>query len=87
MFAYWTGYESRPGMADLRPRIMERDGYTCQTCGEVVTPETCEVDHIRPVRRFKRPIDANSEGNLWTLCLACHAAKTKVDQQMESRVR
>jgi 5-methylcytosine-specific restriction endonuclease McrA len=74
-------------MADLRPLIIERDEYKCQVCGKAVTPNTCQVDHIRPVRRFKRPIEANVEWNLWTLCLDCHEAKTKSDRQMESRVR
>jgi RNA-directed DNA polymerase len=84
---YWTGYEARPGMADLRPLIIERDEYKCQLCGVVVTPNTCQADHIRPVRRFKRPIEANVEWNLWTLCIPCHDAKTKSDRQVESRVR
>jgi RNA-directed DNA polymerase len=84
---FWTGYEARPGMADLRPLIMERDEYHCQRCGLAVMPNTCEVDHIRPVRGFKRPIDANVEWNLWTLCIPCHREKTKIDRQAESRVR
>jgi hypothetical protein len=61
---YWTGYEARPGMADLRPLILERDEYTCQRCEARVTANTAEVDHIRPVRRFKRPVDANTFDNL-----------------------
>jgi hypothetical protein len=77
----WTGYEARPGMADLRPLILERDDYTCQLCGIKVTQETGEVDRIRPVRRFKRPINANVEWNLWTLYRACHVAETKADRQ------
>jgi RNA-directed DNA polymerase len=85
--SYWTGYEARPGMADLRPLILERDEYTCQLCGANVIDPTAEVDHIRPVRRFKRPIDANTADNLWTLCKACHGTKTKSDRQGESRVR
>jgi RNA-directed DNA polymerase len=84
---YWTGYEARPGIADLRLLILERDGYTCQICGANVTAPTAEVDHIRPVRRFKQPIDANVEWNLWTLCIRCHRKKTKSDRQAESRVR
>jgi RNA-directed DNA polymerase len=84
---YWTGYETRPGIADLRPSILERDEYTCQLCDGKVTSHTAEVDHIRPFRRFKRPIDANTFDNLWTLCKACHQKKTKSDQQAESRVR
>jgi hypothetical protein len=84
---YWTGDEQRPGMADLRPQILERDRYTCQHCGTAVTTTTGEVDHIKPVRRFKRPIDANVPETLWTLCLPCHAAKTPQDRQAESRMR
>jgi len=84
---YWTGYEARPGMADLRPLIMERDEYICQLCGVNVTGNTGEIDHIRPVRRFKRPIDANTPENLWTVCKTCHREKTEYDRQAESRVR
>jgi RNA-directed DNA polymerase len=86
---YWTGHEARPGMADLRPVILERDRYTCQSCGMGPLPaHELEVDHIRPVRRFKRPVDANNPENLQTLCLEnCHMSKTKFDRQMESRVR
>ena len=84
---YWTGYEARPGMADLRPLILERDEYICQLCGAKVNDHTAEIDHIRPVRRFKRPIDANTPDNLWTLCIPCHQEKTKADRHAESRVR
>jgi 5-methylcytosine-specific restriction endonuclease McrA len=86
---YWTGQEARPGMADLRTVILERDKYTCQNCGMGPFPaHKLEVDHIRPVRRFKRPVDANNPVNLQTLCVeSCHQSKTKADRQMESRVR
>ena len=84
---HWTGYESRPGTADLRLIIMERDGYVCQRCGATVTLSSGQLDHIRPVRRFKRAIDANVEWNLWTLCIRCHRRKTEADRQTESRVR
>jgi RNA-directed DNA polymerase len=85
--SYWSGYETRPGMADMRPLILERDEGVCQNCGNRVTASTAEIDHIRPVRRFKRPIDANTPDNLWTLCIPCHQEKTKSDRQAESRVR
>ena len=85
--SYWTGLEARPGMADLRPLILERDEYICQLCGAEVSSSTAEIDHIRPVRRFKRPIDANTSDNLWTICIPCHQEKTKYDRQAESRVR
>jgi RNA-directed DNA polymerase len=85
--SYWNGHEARPGMADLRPLILERDEGVCQNCGIRVTASTAEIDHIRPVRRYKRPIDANTFDNLWTLCRNCHQEKTKFDRQAESRVR
>jgi RNA-directed DNA polymerase len=84
---YWTGHEPRKGMADLRPLILRRDGYTCQMCDQPVTLHTAQVDHVKPVRRFKRPVAANDPDNLWTLCIPCHKEKTKYDRQMESRVR
>jgi 5-methylcytosine-specific restriction endonuclease McrA len=74
-------------MADLRPFILERDGCVCQRCGEPVTPSRAKIDHIRPVRRFKRPVDANTFDNLWTLCQPCHRRKTESDRHVESRVR
>jgi len=83
----WLGTESRPGMADLRPVVMERDGYKCCVCKEAVTSGTAQVDHIRPVSSFRRPVDANRLGNLWTLCIPCHKQKTEKDRQRESRVQ
>ena len=84
----WGRYESRPGTADLKPMILKRDGYSCQMCGRSVTLSTSQMDHIKPVRRFKRPVDANHPDNLWTLCIEqCHPEKTKHDRQMESRMR
>jgi len=85
---YWTGNEARPGMADLRPLILERDDYICQRCGEPGTPKTLHADHIRPVRRYRRPVDANVPENLQTLHIeVCHRKKTQEDRQRESRVR
>jgi len=83
---HWTGWERRPGMADLRPLILARDQFTCQKCGHQVSPSEAHIDHKRPVRRFKRPMDANTEGNLQTLCIPCHKIKTEFDRQMESRM-
>jgi RNA-directed DNA polymerase len=83
---YWTGWEQRPGMADLRPLILARDNFKCQTCGTEVSPTEAHVDHKRPVRWFKRPVDANRSENLQTQCIPCHRTKTKVDRQAESRM-
>jgi hypothetical protein len=83
----WLGTEPRPGLSDLRPIVLQRDGYVCQMCDRSVTAHTCQIDHVRPVRRFKRAVDANVVENLWTLCIECHKEKTKMDRQMESRMR
>jgi hypothetical protein len=83
----WLGTEKRPGMADLRLLVLERDGYKCRVCKEPVTDATAQVDHVQPVCCFKRPVDANRLGNLWTLCISCHQRKTESDRQMESRMR
>jgi RNA-directed DNA polymerase len=85
--SHWTGREQRPGMNDLRPLVIEREGHVCQMCDKEVSSHTAQVDHIRPVRRFKRPVEANQMENLWTLWQACHKEKTETDRQMESRVR
>jgi len=83
----WTGIEERPGWLDIRLTVLERDGYRCQQCGDPVTSDTAQVDHIRGVRHFKRPVNANYPENLWTLCVPCHKEKTERDRQRESRVR
>ncbi len=83
----WTGYERRPGAADLRLTVLQRYKYKCGMCGEPVTLDTCQIDHKRPYRCFKRPVDADHEDNLWPLCIPCHKEKTRTDQQMESRKR
>ncbi len=82
----WTGWEVRPGMADLKPLVLTRDEFQCQRCGEPVTPALAHVDHKRPVRRFKKPVDANRMDNLQTLCIPCHRIKTEEDRRMESPV-
>jgi group II intron reverse transcriptase/maturase len=83
----WTGYEPRPGRADLKPTILTCDSYRCQNCQGQVTLGTSHLDHIRPVRRFRRPVDANRLDNLQTLCIPCHRVKTEADQPRESRVQ
>jgi RNA-directed DNA polymerase len=84
--APWLGTEQRPGTMDLRPIVFERDEGKCRLCHKLVTLATSQMDHVRPVRYFKRPVEANVLSNLWTLCIECHKKKTEYDRQMESRV-
>jgi RNA-directed DNA polymerase len=83
----WTGYEARPGMTDLRPLVWQRDEQRCRKCESPVTLHTAQIDHVRPVRRFRRAGEANRLDNLQTLCKACHTAKTQSDHQRESPAR
>jgi len=83
----WTGYEARPGWADIRISVLQRDDFTCGLCKARVTYSTAQVDHLNPYRNFKRPVDANRPENLWTLCDECHKRKTQRDRQRESRVQ
>ena len=83
----WTGHEDRPGWADIRLIVLQRDDFTCGLCKTTVTYSNAQVDHLVPYRKFKRPVEANRPENLWTLCEECHKRKTQSDRRMESRVR
>ena len=52
----------------LRLSILERDKFTCQSCGVITT--VLEVDHILP------DSTNNDPANLQAICRPCHEAKT-----------
>jgi len=54
--------------AHYRTEILERDDYTCQSCGEQKPAEELEVHHVIP--KVKGGSDAPT--NLITLCIPCH---------------
>lgn len=87
-FRFWTGNESRPGVEDNRSWILMRDNYTCQKCGHgALDFSNCNIDHIKPVRKFRNALEANHIENLQTLCIPCHRQKTKSELQGENLVR
>jgi ATP-dependent DNA helicase RecQ len=49
----------------LRQQVLRRDGWRCQSCG---TMSNLEVHH----QQFRSHSGDDSEGNLITLCAACH---------------
>lgn len=66
--------------AQLRARILERDGYTCQTCGR----GPGDLDPIDQTRRVRLHIDhidpsgPSTENNLRTLCSVCNEGRTNL---------
>lgn len=72
----WQGNETRRGIEDLRPLVYQRDEWRCRRCGTPVDDTTARLDHVKPVKRFKRPEDASVMGNLQTLCIPCHNQKS-----------
>jgi 5-methylcytosine-specific restriction endonuclease McrA len=55
-----------PNYDKLRQQVLRRDGWRCQSCGAM---SNLEVHH----QEFRSHSGADSEGNLITLCAACHA--------------
>lgn len=58
----------------VRERVLERDSYTCQECGEDVEDGygNAHVDHIVPISKAGSPLDPQ---NLRTLCASCNTSK------------
>ena len=50
----------------LRQQVLRRDGWRCQSCGTV---SNLEVHH----KQFRSRSGHDSEENLITLCIRCHA--------------
>lgn len=56
----------------IRKTILERDHYTCQSCGLQPKNESLQVHHKVPFKSFTSLQLANSPENLVTLCKTCH---------------
>jgi len=65
----------RPGSLDLKWQTLQRDQHRCRHCGKPVTARSSQMDHLIPVKRFANFAQANTDDNLWTLCLNCHQEK------------
>jgi 5-methylcytosine-specific restriction endonuclease McrA len=55
----------------LRQEVLRRDGWRCQLCGVM---SNLEVHH----REFRSHSGEDSEENLITLCITCHAATHRI---------
>jgi thymidylate synthase (FAD) len=58
----------RRSVEDLRPQILERDGYRCQLCG--AHAKRLDMHHIIPV--WARPDLVLDPDNIATVCYSCH---------------
>ncbi len=66
------GY-NREWREKIRPEVLGRDGYKCQSCGaNLMGKKQAHVDHIVPLARG----GTNDIDNLQTLCASCHSTKT-----------
>lgn len=61
-------YRKRKLSPSLKKRILERDGYRCQTCS---THLDLTIDHIVPEVKG----GSDEDGNLQTLCRSCNSKK------------
>jgi 5-methylcytosine-specific restriction endonuclease McrA len=62
-----------PEWRELRIKILERDNYTCQICGQE-GGSSMHIDHIEPIsRNWERRLDPS---NLQVLCPSCNIAKS-----------
>lgn len=62
-------YFSEP---DKRRSLFERDKWTCQYCGEIVSGENATLDHYIPQSKG----GSHSKENLRTCCLVCNSIKS-----------
>jgi DEAD/DEAH box helicase domain-containing protein len=70
----WTGDPNNYGSSwnSIRKVVLQRDRYTCQSCGAIESRQPFHVHHKIPFRLFTSPEQANQMSNLVTLCPACH---------------
>lgn len=62
-------------LQNKRAEILGRDLYICRACRRVCLPADLELDHVRPLSQG----GTHADGNLQTLCLDCHTAKTDAE--------
>jgi len=62
--------------AEIRARVLKRDGHTCQMQAHGCEGEASQVDHRVP----QWAGGTDDESNLWSLCTCCHERKTQEDK-------
>jgi len=69
-------YVRRKRQIALKKRnIYIRDKKTCQYCGEILSPKSATIDHVKPKSQFKKIGHANTWDNVVIACLSCNSRK------------
>jgi DEAD/DEAH box helicase domain-containing protein len=66
-----------PAWDVIRRKILKRDKFQCQHCGQSKSNHELHVHHKIPLRLYGDPSEANAESNLISLCKACHKLAEK----------
>jgi len=66
----------------FRNKILNRDNFTCQSCGIPLNKSTLHIHHKIPVRTFSAVSKAHHPENLIALCPRCHKMA-----EMNQRIR
>ena len=69
------------GWYALRWKILERDNFTCQYCGQYAPSVQLEVDHVTPVAEG----GTDELDNLKTACSACNQGKEGLRARQRAR--
>jgi len=62
-----------------RLRVLARDNNQCQIRGPRCATVATDCDHIRNVKAFTNPGDAESDDNCQAVCRPCHQHKTALE--------
>lgn len=70
-----------------RRRVLERDHYTCRSCGAIVSGKgEAHVDHITPHNESREMFFCSDDG-LQTLCVHCHVSKKQAEERRLGLIR
>ncbi len=61
-----------PDWEEIRKKVLTRDEFTCQICGNKNDFTSLHVHHKMPIRSFQTYREANQLTNLVSLCPRCH---------------
>ena len=76
---------SRPQVA--RKEIEKRDKGRCRKCGKKCRKDEWQADHVLPLHTANGDLGFWQLDNLQTLCVQCHAIKTKEENVKRTEAR